>query len=259
MIISRVAGEQSDILPSGNDTFLDDKNYLDITQDEKDVIDNLVQMRKENKLSKVVLLINSDNAMQFEHIKSLGIDACVWVGQAGTMSYEQIAAVLSGRGDYSVSGKLPDTFAYNNYSAPANVNFGDNSWTESPLIDSNPNNAAYMTNNDKYIVYQEGIYVGYRYYETRYEDTVLGKGNASSGVGGLMNTAKWSYADEVAFPFGYGTSYTEFEYSGFSVERDDDKFIVKVTVTNNGAYDAREAVQVYLQKPYTAYDVANGI
>ena len=256
MIISRVAGEQSDILPSGNDTFLDDKNYLDITQDEKDVIDNLVQMRKENKLSKVVLLINSDNAMQFEHIKSLGIDACVWVGQAGTMSYEQIAAVLSGRGDYSVSGKLPDTFAYNNYSAPANVNFGDNSWTESPLIDSNPNNAAYMTNNDKYIVYQEGIYVGYRYYETRYEDAVIGRGAATGTAGVTSGGGAWNYSDEVAYPFGYGGSYTDFTYGDYNVEKNNDgDYEVSLTITNSGTeYSGKEALQVYLQKPYTDYD-----
>ena len=110
------------------------------------------------------------------------------------MSFEQIAAVLSGRGDYVVSGRLPDTFAYNNYSAPANVNFGDFSWTESPFIDSNPNNYAFMTNNDKYIVYQEGVYVGYRYYETRYEDGVLSRGNALSDAGIKESTGnKWDY------------------------------------------------------------------
>ena len=264
MIISRVAGEQNDILPSGADTFVDDKNYLDITQDEKEVINKLVEMRDGKKLSKVVLLINSDNAMQFKNIKSLDVDACLWVGQAGTMSFEQIAAVLSGRGDYVVSGRLPDTFAYNNYSAPANVNFGDFSWTESPFIDSNPNNYAFMTNNDKYIVYQEGVYVGYRYYETRYEDGVLSRGNALSDAGIKESTEnKWDYGKEVAYTFGYGSSYADLEYGDYKVTRNangtDYDVSVAVTNKNTSKYDGKGVLQVYLQKPYTDYDREHGI
>lgn len=264
MIISRRAGESNDILPTSGDNFKDPRNYLDLTVNEYDVLSHLVKLRdaKPSGLKKVVLLINSDNAMQFQNIKQLGIDACVWVGQGGTMSHEQIAAVLSGRGDYVMSGKLPDTFAYNNYSAPANANFGDNSWTESPFIDSNPNSYPFMTNNDKYIVYQEGIYVGYRYYETRYEDSVLGQGGATGSAGSTGGGA-WRYADEVAYPFGYGDSYADFEYSNYSVKRNENgvDYDVSVTIKNKDTseYDGKDVLQVYLQKPYTDYDKAHGI
>lgn len=94
----------------------------------------------------------------------------------------------------------------------------------------------------KYAVYTEGIYVGYRYYETRYEDYVMGTGEAGD----------YDYKSDVAYPFGYGLSYTEFSYSGFSVtDNGDDTYTVNVTVTNDGdTYTGKEVVQVYLQKPY---------
>ena len=100
------------------------------------------------------------------------------------------------------------------------------------------------------MVYQEGIYVGYKYYETRYEDVVLGRGN----------TADYKNTDDVAYPFGYGLSYSEYEMSDFAVEKNKDgNYDVTVTVTNVGAADGRHVAQVYLQKPYTDYDRENGI
>ncbi len=262
MIVSRISGEQYDIMPTNKDTFLDENNYLDLTVDEAEVLENIIALRNDGKLAKVVLLINSVNAMQFEHIKDYDIDACMWVGMGGTMSYEQIAAALSGRGDYVVSGKLPDTFVYNNYSAPANVNFGDNTWTECPLPPSNPNREPFMTNDNKYLVYQEGVYVGYRYYETRYEDSVLGTGNAIGSAGVKSSNGDWSYAQEVAYTFGYGKSYTDFAFGDYKVEQNANgvDYDVSMKITNVGAeHSGKEVLQVYLQKPYTDYDKAHGI
>jgi len=99
------------------------------------------------------------------------------------------------------------------------------------------------------VVYQEGIYVGYRYYETRYEDYVLNQGNAG----------EYSYDSDVAFPFGYGLSYTTFEYSNFSVQEQDDTFQVEVDVKNTGAVDGKHTVQIYFQSPYTQYDIDNQV
>ena len=98
---------------------------------------------------------------------------------------------------------------------------------------------------------KEGIYVGYRYYETRYEDIVMG----------TANVGDYDYATTVAYPFGYGLSYTEFEYSNFKAEynKDTDSFDVEVDVTNTGDVAGKEVVQIYFQSPYTEYDKENGI
>ena len=101
-----------------------------------------------------------------------------------------------------------------------------------------------------YSVYQEGIYLDYRYYETRYEDAVMGTGNAGD----------YNWSNTVAFPFGYGDSYTTFEYSDFNVTESADAFNVTLKVTNTGStYSGKETVQLYFQSPYTDYDKANGI
>ena len=101
--------------------------------------------------------------------------------------------------------------------------------------------------NRDYVVYQEGIYVGYRYYETRYEDFVLNRGNAGD----------YRYDDDVAFPFGYGLSYTDFAYSNFSVEDKGETFQVELDVKNIGSVDGKHTVQIYFQSPYTQYDIDN--
>ena len=104
-------------------------------------------------------------------------------------------------------------------------------------------------NNEYYVAYQEGIYIGYRYYETRYEDVVLGQGNAGD----------FNYDKTVAFPFGHGLSYSTFEYANYAMAEDGDKFTITVDVTNTSDVDGREVVEIYMQSPYTEYDKANGI
>ena len=236
--------------------------YLGLSKEEKDLLAAVTN----GGFRKVVVLLNTGNPLQMQDFEPYmdKIDACMWIGQPGSTGINAVVDLLKGKDmngkDLVPSGRLPDTWAYDNNSAPASVNDGNYQYRDYEKYSKNTSLGT-IGFWSKYMVYQEGIYVGYRYYETRYADCIEGKGNATASVGSKHSGAgnAWNYNSEVAFPFGYGTSYTEFEYSGFSVERDDDKFIVKVTVTNNGAYDAREAVQVYLQKPYTAYDVANGI
>ena len=259
LLISRVTGETADIFWTGQDSFMDSGNYLDLSKNENEILEKLIAMRNGGKLKKVVLLINSSNALQFRHIDELDLDACVWIGMGGAMSYAQIAAVLSGRGEYVVSGHLPDTFAFDNDSAPANVNLGDYTFTQYsdriPDLDIQGKEQWY-SHNIKYIAYQEGIYVGYRYYETRYEDAVLGQGGATTAAGSTEGGA-WNYNNEVAYPFGYGESYTDFTYGGFKVERNENgiDYDVSLTITNSGmVHSGKETLQVYLQKPYTDYD-----
>lgn len=104
---------------------------------------------------------------------------------------------------------------------------------------------------DTYMIYQEGIYVGYKYFETRYEDFVMGTGNAG----------EYAYHDDVAFPFGYGLSYSEFEYSDVALAYDaaTTTYTMKVTVTNTGDMEGKETVQVYVSSPYTQYDIDNNV
>ena len=106
-----------------------------------------------------------------------------------------------------------------------------------------------MFAGNKYIVYAEGVYVGYRYYETRYEDAVLAQGNAGN----------FDYDAQVVYPFGYGLSYTDFSWSDYKMTETTDGFALNVTVTNTGKAAGKEVVQAYLQNPYTEYDRTNRI
>lgn len=100
-----------------------------------------------------------------------------------------------------------------------------------------------------YLTYAEGIYIGYRYYETRYEDKVLGQGNAGD----------FDHAREVIYPFGYGLSYTSFNWRDFHLKQESDRFVVSLEVENTGHRPGRDVVQLYAQSPYTEYDRANGV
>lgn len=265
MIISRNAGEYKDIRvgqPYVKDTFLDEYNYLDLSVEEAGVLENLNNLKKSGKISGVVLLINAANPVQFKNIRAekYGVDACAFIGMGGTESFLQIAEVLTAdSNEIALSGHLMDTFVYSAKSAPAFENYGDFTWTEysDKLPDlANENKNENGTHNTKYVVYQEGIYVGYKYYETRYEDYVLGNGNANSSKG-ATGGEKWNYSAEVAFPFGYGLSYTQFERSAprFIENEDGSGWEVSLDIKNTGdKYSGKDVLQVYLQKPYTEYD-----
>lgn len=271
MTVTRYTSEDGDTnfdtsIDYGKSVYADnnfDNNYLDLSADENDVITRLTALRDAGKIKRVVLLINTASPLQMKHIKDLGVDACIWVGMGGSASYAQIANVLTGA--IAPSGRLADTIAYDHYSSPVTANFGDMAFTSKGGVPDNNK----MTMNDRYLVYQEGIYMGYRYYETRYEDAVLGRYNASvygsrnassdAGVtAGNVDTG-WRYSDEVAYPFGYGLTYTDFKYSEFKVEQNGDDYEVSVKITNDGDRPGKEVLQVYLQKPYTEYDIATGI
>ena len=270
MIISRNGGEYKDICVGeqfvGN-THLDPYNYLDLSAEEADVLENLNKLKQADKISGIVLLINAANPVQFKNLtaEKYGIDACAFIGMGGTESFVQIAEVLTAQSDdMALSGHLMDTFVYSAKSAPAFENYGDFTWTEysDKLPDlTNEGTGENVTHNTKYMVYQEGIYVGYKYYETRYEDYVLGNGNAGSAKGATSGNA-WNYGSEVAFPFGYGLSYTTFERSEpeFTEKEDGSGWDISMDIRNSGSdYSGKDVLQVYLQKPYTEYDKQNHI
>lgn len=248
VFIGRSGGEGSDL--SQTNTENGDKGYLAISQNEKDML-KLVQ----DNFETIIVIINSSNSMELGWLKDYShIKAALWVGSVGTTGFNAVAKAFTG--EYNPSGRLVDTYASDSHSAPASVNFGDFSYTNSN--DLNDLNEPYFMSTQytgkNYVVYQEGIYIGYRYYETRYEDTVLNQGDASSNVGTYSSTNNWNYSQEVTYPFGYGLSYTTFSYSDYNVENKGSNYEVSVTVKNTGDTKGKEIVQVYMQSPYTDYD-----
>ena len=258
VVFSRSGGEGAD-LPSGENGTDDDwisgqegdGNYLALSQEEQDLLAGLKALKDDGTFDRIIVLLNSSNAIELDFLNpdicgvDYGIDACMWIGDVGQTGINGVGQLLAGA--VSPSGSIVDTFCYDNMTNPAMYNFYTQAY---------PNAADYDLLTDgpdvqgMYSVYQEGIYLGYRYYETRYEDAVMGTGNAGS----------YDYNTAVAYPFGYGISYTDFDYSDFSVAASDDGFDVTVTVTNTGdTYSGKKTVQVYFQSPYTDYDRENGI
>ena len=199
----------------------------------------LVRYASEN-FEDVVVLVNSSNTVElgfFEQFANLSVLYINFSGDAGMGVIPQLIA-----GEITPSGKTADTFAYDVESPIAMRNYQVTAEDQALIV------GGQRVGN--YVNYVEGIYVGYRYFETRYEDVVLGQGNAGD----------FDYAAEVQYPFGYGLSYTDFDYSGFSVQENADSFTLSVTVTNTGdTYAGKEAVGFYMQSPYTEYDIANGV
>ena len=236
--LSRVGGE-------GADLAYGDVNYLALDDNEKEMLSNVAAMKADGTVSKIIVLINSANTLQLDFLKDniYNVDACLWIGDVGITGINAVADILAG--NVNPSGSLVDTYCYDNYSSPAMANF-------TPMIYEGYTEELIPEKAKSYMVYQEGIYVGYKYYETRYEDTVMGTGNAGSYV----------YSDDVAFPFGYGLSYTDFEYSDMTGVYDaaTDSYNFNVTVTNTGdTYSGKETVQIYAQSPYTEYDKENSV
>jgi len=237
VVFSRVGGE-------GADMEFQDTNYLALNQDEKDLLQGLSDMKKAGKIQKIIVLINTANALQVDFLKGnpYGIDGALWIGDVGITGVNAVAEILAGK--VNPSGSLADTYCYNNYSSPAMQNFV-------PTTYGGYDGKNIPSHASTYMIYQEGIYVGYKYYETRYEDFVMGTGNAGN----------YAYGEDVAYPFGFGLSYTAFAYSDMAVEYNEetDKFEVTLTVTNTGDVAGKETVQVYAQAPYTDYDKQNGV
>lgn len=236
-VLSRYGTEATDLkFTGGSATDYSHGNYLELSPTEIDVLTNLKALKDSGKISKIVVLLNSVNQVECDYINdpAYGIDAVLWVGIGGTAGTRGVGRILSG--EVSPSGKLTDTYWTSHHYNPVYANCG--SYDNSGEVLSSANGGK----SNRYVVYQEGIYNGYRYTETRYEDTVLER----------ENVGDFNYSDIVSYPFGYGLSYTKFGYSDFKVTENpqDDTYTVNVTVTNTGDVAGKESVQVYLQQPY---------
>ena len=246
VVFGRVCGEGADLPWYGAGDA--DGNILSLSAEERDLLQKLAELKAAGQVQKIIVLLNATNPIELDFLNpeicgvDYGIDACLWVGEVGQTGINAIGDLL--KGTVNPSGKLVDTYCYDNLTSPAIQNAHATAYTNAASA-----GLSFDSNNEYYVAYQEGIYVGYRYYETRYEDYVLGNANVGD----------YDYASTVAYPFGYGLSYTTFRYGPLAMTDNGDSFTFTVDVTNTGAVDGAEAVQIYMQSPYTDYDRENGI
>ena len=254
VVISRASGESHDYLPGGVVEGLGMEEPLALSQNERDAIALAKECSK-----KVIVLINSSTSVEIADLKEdPDIDAILWIGTPGAYGMLGVADILSGK--VSPSGGLFDIFTARNMSAPAMQNMGNFRYSNADGTVTR-GGGMFGGNTGMYIMEAEGIYVGYRYYETRYYDCVAGKGNAASSAGTYASAGNWNYDDEVTYGFGYGLSYTTFDFAfegepEFNVKKNDNGSIdatatFKVKVTNTGDVAGKTPVQIYGQAPYT--------
>ena len=190
------------------------RDALKLTENRSDLLDQVCA-----NFDNVIVVINAGNAMELGFLDQYpSIKAALWIGTPGPKGCLSLGNILAGK--VNPSGRLTDTYAYDAASSPASVNFGD-----------------YKYDNIKgmsFINYNEGIYVGYRYYETRYLGDEAG------------------YKAAVQFPFGYGLSYTSFDWKTTDFTTTKDMVSVGVAVKNTGTVAGKDVVEVYFSAPYTA-------
>lgn len=223
VVFSRNGGEGGD-LPMDMGSYKKGdagKHYLEL----QDVELGMLNLVKEN-FDNVIIIINSSNAMELGFLEDEAIDGALWIGGPGATGCNALGRVLTG--EVNPSGRLTDTYAYDLTTSPAYYNAGDFTYTSGG-----------EDTKEKYVEYAEGIYVGYRYYETRYVDNATNKCDENA------------YAAVVQYPFGYGKSYTTFEQKIVDHKVDDGKISVDVQVKNIGKTPGKDVVQLYVTAPYT--------
>lgn len=228
VVYSRNGGEGGD-LPMDMAEFQngdEGKSYLEL----QDIELNLLEKVKLAGFKNVIVLINSSNAMELGFLNDEEVTAALWIGGPGSTGNRAIGQILNGT--INPSGRLADTYAYDLSTAPAYYNAGDFAYL------NGKHELGPKTDYFKFLNYSEGIYVGYRFYETRFVDNETGE----------IDEEK--YKDFVQYPFDYGLSYTTFEQSIENSEVKDGKVNVKVKVKNTGDVAGKEVVQVYYTAPY---------
>lgn len=234
VVITRVGGEGADLPTdvsqvtydaghSYND-FEPGDHYLQLSKTEKDMIDLVCK-----NFDKVVVVYNGANAMELGWVKDYSqIKSVVWCAGTGQSGFNALGSILCG--DVNPSGRTIDTFVYDLTQTPTANNFGNFNYTNMDefKVDSFGTEAV-----PAFVNYVEGIYVGYKFYET-------------AAAEGLID-----YDKTVVYPFGRGLSYTTFTQTLNSVTEADGTITVDVTVTNTGSASGKEVVEVYYNPPYT--------
>ncbi|KFI52191.1 glycoside hydrolase family 3 N-terminal domain-containing protein [Bifidobacterium callitrichos] len=237
VVITRVGGEGADLpmdMTADGVTYTNNskdyadfekgQSFLELSKTERDMIDLVTK-----NFSKVTLIYNGANTFQFDFLSDYPqIQSVVWCPPAGQTGFSALGEVLAG--DVNPSGKTSDTFLKDLSENPSTANFG--SFYYDNMSEFNTENRGDVR-KPSFVNYVEGIYVGYKFYETAADE-------------GLIN-----YDDIVAFPFGYGLSYTTFDQKMGDVTYSDGKVNFDVTVTNTGDKAGKDVVEVYYNPPYT--------
>ncbi len=248
--LSRVGSEGIDLLMDDvDDDGTSTLSSLAIHQNEEALLSFARQ-----KFAKVVVLLNSSNQMEIETIKKYS-DAILAIGQPGLTGFQGVADLLCGKAN--PSGKLVDTYAVNSLSSPAVVNSG----TRTPFFENLSSMDKNLTVKEKARLASfqaENIYVGYKYYETRYADCILNRFSAKSNVGSI-DSMEWNYAKEISYPFGHGLSYTTFEQEIIDSSVSKEEITLKVRIRNTGTVSGKDVVQVYASTPYGEYEQENDV
>lgn len=253
VVFSRQGGEGTDLAMRDDDDEGGSTEKISSLALHKNERDMLELVRED--FDKVIVLLNTPNQMEVHEILPY-CDAVLFMGFPGHQGFTGVAEIL--RGTVNPSGHLVDTYAVNSVGAPACVNSG----TETPLFTNADalNEKIGEAENAENVSFQaEGIYIGYRYYETRYADCVMGVKGADGSQGAKPGATSWEYADEVSYPFGYGLSYTTFSQKITGFENGADEVTLTVEVENTGDVAGKSVVQVYAQTPYGDYEKERGI
>lgn len=217
IVIGRGGAEMFDFTPA----------MLQLSEDEESMVDAVCK-----KFDKVILIVNSANAMELDFLKDYPqIKSVVWIGYPGETGIHALANILNGT--VNPSGRLVDTWLTDNMATAAANNYlelkADGTWNENSYHYTNaPDGAGYFTQ------YSEGIYVGYKYFETR-----------------SATDPSFDYDSLVMFPFGHGLSYTTFEKEIIDMTVENGQITVRVGVVNTGDVAGKDVIQIYYNPPYT--------
>ena len=240
VVLSRKAGEGHNDIPMDvrkaaydnnsdeYDDFPEGEHYLQLSQTERDMVDMVC-----SNFDNVIVIYNGANqfelgfADEYPQIKSV-----VWCPGTGNVGFNALGKVFSG--EVNPSGKTPDTFIYDMTTAPWWNNAEKTEYTNlADMAVEGMNAGTAQVYAPAFTNYVEGIYVGYKYYETAAQEGVI------------------DYDKTVQYPFGYGLSYTEFEQKMGELEEKDGQISVDVEVTNTGDVAGKDVVEVYYKPPYT--------
>ncbi|MBQ4381416.1 MAG: glycoside hydrolase family 3 C-terminal domain-containing protein [Oscillospiraceae bacterium] len=240
VVLTRIGGEGADLPRHQGSTagaVSEDSHYLQLDQNEIDMLKEVTSAG----FDKVLVLFNIPSAMEADFLFDTAkypfadkIDAALWIGFTGKQGIMALPDILSGQ--VSPSGRTVDTWATDFLANPTAVNFGTGI-TQKP-VSKNQTFDQYNSGLYYFVHYEEGVYVGYRYYETR----------------GFTDGEEW-YKKNVVFPFGYGLSYTTFDWTvgtpSTAAVTADGLISVDVTVRNTGSVAGKDVVQLYVSAPYT--------
>ena len=240
VVLSRKAGEGHNDIPMDvrkaaydnnsdeYDDFPEGEHYLQLSQTERDMVDMVC-----SNFDNVIVIYNGANqfelgfADEYPQIKSV-----VWCPGTGNVGFNALGKVFSG--EVNPSGKTPDTFIYDMMTAPWWDNAEKTEYTNlADMAVEGMNAGTAQVYAPAFTNYVEGIYVGYKYYETAAQEGAI------------------DYDKTVQYPFGYGLSYTEFEQKMGELEEKDGQISVDVEVTNTGDVAGKDVVEVYYKPPYT--------